>query len=371
MKYFDYAATTPVDKEILATYVKVSEKYFAHSGVNPEVEQLENESKKIILEKLNFNVNDYQIIYTSGGSEANNLAIKGYAQKYNSKRHFITSVYEHSSMHESFKYIEEQGHEVTFLNPNKEGIITPESVMAAIRPNTVLISIMHVNNEIGTVNPIAEIGKSIKGVDKKIVFMVDSVQGVGKTKLLDNTNIDMMSASAHKIYGPKGIGALIKRKDIELNKQIHGGALEFGFRGGTQNLAAQVSFAKAVKEMIDNREFVLSQIEKRREFLVSELLKNPKVTLNAPSISNVISIRVAMEMKSESVVALLLERGFAISTKSACSSKLNKGSRTLNSIGLTMEEQDHTFRISVSHFTPLEDIKELIENFNEVINTND
>lgn len=370
MKYFDYAATTPVNKEILDTYVKVSEKYFAHSGVNPEVEKLENESKKVILNKLNFDENEYQIIYTSGGSEANNLAIKGTAQKYDTKKHFITSIYEHSSMHESFKFIESEGHDVTYLKPNKDGIITPEAVEEAITPNTVLVSIMHVNNEIGTVNPIAEIGKVIKAKDKSVIFMVDSVQGVGKTPLLNNENIDMMSASAHKIYGPKGIGALIKRKKIELSKQIHGGALEFGFRGGTQNLAGQVAFAKAVKDVIDDSEEILSQIDKRREFLITELLKNPKVTLNAPSICNVISIRVNMEMKSESVVALMLDRGFAISTKSACSSKLNKGSRSLNSIGLTLEEQDHTFRISVSHFTPMADIEALITNFNEVIEEN-
>ncbi len=370
MKYFDYAATTPVNKEVLSTYVTVSERFFAHSGVNTQIAQLENEAKKIILNKLMFDENEHQVIFTSGGSEANNLAVKGYAQKFDSTKHFVTTMYEHSSMHESFEYIEELGHEVTYVKPNSDGIITPEAISAAITSNTVLVSVMHVNNEIGTINPIAEIAAKIKAKNNQIIFMVDNVQGVGKTSVLNNENIDMMSISAHKIYGPKAVGALIKRKNITLNKQIHGGSLEFGYRGGTQNLAAQVAFTKAVKDIIDQNDKIMNAIKERREFLITELLKNPKIKLNAPSKSNVISIRVAMEMQSESVVALMLKRGFAISTKSACSSKLNKGSRTLLGIGLTQEEQDHTFRISISHFTEMSDIEALITNFNQVIAEN-
>ncbi len=371
MKYFDYAATTPVNKEVLNTYVKVTENFFAHSGVNPDIKRLENEAKNVILNQLGFNTNDFELIFTSGGTEANNIAVKGYAESFKSKRHFIVSAYEHSSMHESFEYLEECGHEVTYVNPNQSGEIEVQTVLDAIKGNTVMVSVMHVNNEIGSINDIKSLSKAVKQHCKDIVFLCDNVQGVGKTQKLDNTNIDLVSISAHKIYAPKGVGALIKRKKVNVIKQIHGGSLENGMRGGTQNLANQVAFAKAVKDIMSNLDLVLNGVASKRKMLVDGLLKNEKIKLNIESESNVVSIRVNMKMQSESVVALMLNKGFAISTKSACSSKLNKGSRSLHAIGLTSSEQDHTFRISISHFSETSDIKALIKAFNEVIEEND
>lgn len=371
MKYFDYAATTPVNKDILNTYVKVTENYFAHSGVNPDIKRLETEAKNVILEKLGFNKSEFDLIFTSGGTEANNLAVKGYASTFESKRHFIVSVYEHSSMHESFEYLEECGHEVTYINPNQNGEIEVETLVNAIKDNTVMVSIMHVNNEIGSINDIKSLSQAVKAKNSNIVFLCDNVQGVGKTQKLDNTNLDLVSISAHKIYAPKGVGALIKRKKVNVIKQIHGGSLEDGMRGGTQNLANQVAFAKAVKDIMGNLDEVLKEIASKRKMLVDGLLKNEKIKLNVESASNVISIRIDMKMQSESVVTLMLNKGFAISTKSACSSKLNKGSRSLHAIGLTSSEQDHTFRISISHFSETNDIKALIKAFNEVIEENE
>ncbi len=370
MKYFDYAATTPINKDVLNTYVKVSENYFAHAGVNPDVERLENDAKEIILEKLACKSDEFELVFTSGGSEANNLAVKGHAFNFDKPMHFITSSYEHSSMHESFQYLESIGHEVTYIKPNSEGVIQIKDVTDAIKDNTVMVSVMHINNEIGTTNPVELIMGAVKLKSQRVVTLVDNVQGVGKTQNIDMQYIDLMTCSAHKIYGPKGIGALIKRKKINLVTQIHGGALQGGTRGGTQNLAAQVAFAKACKDIIQDQTFILKTVDNLREYLIDELLKNEKVTLNAPSQSNVISVKVDMEMQSESVVKLMLDAGYAISTKSACSSKLNKGSRTLNSIGLTLAEQDHTFRISISHHTSREDITGLVSAFNKIIAEN-
>ncbi len=370
MKYFDYAATTPINKDVLNTYVKVSENYYAHAGVNPDVERLENDAKEIILEKLSVKSDEFDLIFTSGGSEANNLAVKGHAFSFDKPMHFIVSSYEHSSMHESFEYLESVGHEVTYVKPNSEGIIQIKDVTDAVKDNTVMVSIMHINNEIGTTNPVELIMGAVKLKSPRVVTLVDNVQGVGKAKNLDLEYIDLMTCSAHKIYGPKGIGALIKRKKLNLVTQIHGGALQGGTRGGTQNLAAQVAFAKACKDIIQDQTFILSTVDRLRDFLIEELVKNEKITLNAPTKSNVVSIRIDMEMQSESVVKLMLDAGYAISTKSACSSKLNKGSRSLNSIGLSMTEQDHTFRISISHHTSREDISGLVQALNKIIAEN-
>lgn len=370
MKYFDYAATTPISKEVLETYVKVSENYFAHAGVNPEIAQLEADAKAIILEQLKCDEQKYELIFTSGGSEANNLAVKGHAFNFKQKMHFITSSYEHSSMYESFEYLKSLGHEITYIEPNKNGVIELKTVIDAIKDNTVMVSIMHINNEIGTINPVELIMGAVKLKSPRVVTLVDNVQGVGKTKNLDMTYIDLMTCSAHKIYGPKGIGALVKRKNLNLITQIHGGDLQGGSRGGTQNLAAQIAFAKACKEIIMNQSEILENVNNLREYLLKSLLTNEKITLNVPSESNVISIRVATTMQAESIVKLMLDAGYAISTKSACSSKLNKGSRSLSAIGLTMEEQNHSFRISLSHRTNKEDITNLVKTFHNIIENN-
>ncbi len=370
MKYFDYAATTPINKDILNTYVTVSERYFAHAGVNPEIERLEQDAKAIILEQLACSEEKFELVFTSGGSEANNLAVKGLAFNFDKPMHFIVSIYEHSSMYESFQYLESIGHEVTYIKPNEQGVIEVKAVLDAMQDNTIMVSIMHINNEIGTINPVEIIMGAVKLKSERVVTLVDNVQGVGKTKNLDMTNIDMMTCSAHKIYGPKGIGALIKNKKIKLTTQIHGGALQGGTRGGTQNLAAQVAFAKACKDIISDQENILNTVDQLREQLVSGLLKNEKIILNAPSESNVISIRTDVEMQSESVVKLMLDAGYAISTKSACSSKLNKGSRSLNSIGLSLSDQDHTLRISLSHHTDAADVEDLINELNKILSEN-
>lgn len=367
MKYFDYAATTPVDEDILEVYNKNTREYFAHSGVNKEVVEIESKAKETILNNLKFDPEQYQLVFTSGGSEANNLGIKGTAMNYSEPKHFITSSYEHSSAYESFEWVRAQGHEVTYVLPNSNGVIEPSAVTKEIKDNTVFIEIMHVNNECGAINPIADIAKAIKEVNKEITFMTDSVQGVGKAPILDNENIDMLSLSGHKIYAPKGVGALIKRKDVKLQTLIHGGALEGGLRGGTQSLASQVAFAAAVEKAISCLDDNLSVIKDRRQLLIDELCKDERVSLNVVSDSNVVSLKIDIPVDSLDVVDTLIESGYAISTKSACSAKLNKGSRTLNGIGLSLAEQDQTYRISVSHHSTEEDILGLCSKFKEIM----
>jgi cysteine desulfurase len=353
MKYFDYAASTPMDEEVIETYLNVTNRFYAHPDTYKYSIQLRGESKKIILDYLN--LKEHEITYTSGGTEANNLAIVGLARTFSGKKHFITSFYEHSSVYDSFKYLESLGHEVDYVMPRKDGLIYREDVVGLIKKNTALISIMSVNNELGVVNDIDMILKGVRKTNDKILFMCDYVQGLGKVDIKALADVDLITISAHKIYGPKGIGCLIRRKGINLNKIIHGGSNEDGLRGGTQNLSNEVAFAKAIKVIFEQKRKVKHKIKANVDYLVEGLNTIDCLYINTKVMSSVLSVSLNFDMMSESFVQELIENDIIISTKSACS-KPDDISRSLQVLGFDEVRANRTYRISVSHKTTFEDI---------------
>ena len=254
MIYLDYVATTPLRPEVLSTYNNLLEKYFFNAdsmydkGI--EVNRLMEHSRKLISEMLK--VKEDELIFTSCGSESNNLAIKGVAFQYQNRgKHIITTAIEHSSVYETCKELEKTfGFEVTYLKVDQKGCISLQELQDSIRDDTILVSIMYVNNEIGVINPIEEIKQIVKKYDK-IKLHFDMVQALGKLPI-DLTDVDLASFSAHKIYGLKGSGLLFKRRSTTIVPLINGGQQEFGMRGGTSNACSNIVFAKTLRLALEN-----------------------------------------------------------------------------------------------------------------------
>lgn len=320
MIYLDYAATTPVDKGVLDAMLPFFAEIFGNpSSKHPCGQEAANAVKRA-RENLAILIGckPKEIIFTGGASEANNLAIKGVAECYDSPRHFITSSFEHKATLQAMKKVEEWGHSVTFVDPQPDGIVNPKAIEEAITPDTVLCSIMHVNNEIGTIQPIDDIAELCR--DNDVLFHTDATQSFGKMPI-DIENVDFMSLSAHKFYGPKGVGALYVSDDAHLTCQIDGGSQEGGRRAGTQNVPGIIGLAAAAKkafaEMSDNwsrqknleRAFLkevfdsipMSYIQGNREFKV-------------PWITNICFY----EANGEKVRDQLGEQGYCVSRTSAC-----------------------------------------------------
>ena len=272
--YFDNAATTPVKKEVLDTMLP----YFTENFGNPSsVYQLAQINKKAIDEARDtmakyLGANANEIFFTSGGTEADNWAIKGIAEAYKAKgNHIITSKIEHHAVLHTCEYLEKQGYEVTYLDVDEDGIVSPEDVKKAIKDTTILISIMYANNEIGTIMPIAEIGQIAK--EHQIIFHTDAVQAIGQVKIdVKEQNIDLLSLSAHKINGPKGVGLLYIKRGIKTAPFIHGGAQERGRRAGTENVPGIVGLAKAMELTYDHFEEKIKNITALRDELIQGLI---------------------------------------------------------------------------------------------------
>ncbi len=368
MKYFDYAATTPIDRNVYNIYQEVGEQCFFNSGCNKQAKTLETKTRTMILDSLKLNDNNHELIFTSGGTEANNLAIFGFAKDLKEKSHFITSCFEHASVDSCFKELENQGHEVTYINVDKYGHINPQDVFNAITENTVLVSIMSVNNELGSRQPVEEIFSHLKTKYPKIATMSDYVQGLGKIKL-DFTHIDLITISSHKIYGPKGVGALIKTKNTVIRPLIYGGTNEFNMRAGLQSLPAQVAFAKAVENIITDFDYHQTKINEARDLFINLVNESKELNLNCPTQANVASIRLNSEAENTEILDLMENRGFYLSARSADSAGIKLYSRSLLGIGLAKRDIDRTMRVSFSHLTTKEDVKSLVKNLEDVVKT--
>lgn len=366
MKYFDYAATTPIDRNVYNTYQRVGEECFFNSGCNQKAKDLETNTRLSILNNLGLSDNKHELIFTSGGTEANNLAILGFAKTLSTKKHFITSCFEHASVDTCFKQLELEGHEVSYINVDNNGHVNVEDVFKAIKPETVLISIMSVNNELGSRQPIEQMFAYIKKNHPHIITMSDYVQGLGKIKL-DFTNIDLLTISSHKIYGPKGVGALIKTHSTPIKPLIYGGTNEYGLRAGLQSLPAQVAFAQAVKNIIEKFDEHLAKINEARDLFLDLVNKSDVLNLNCPTEANVASIRLNSTEENTEILKLMEKRGFYLSARSADSAGLKLYSRSLLGIGLNKYDIDRTMRVSFSHLTSKNDVKSLVNNLEEVI----
>ena len=366
--YFDYAATTPVDPRVAQ---KMSECLLAEGNFgNPasrshkfgwEAEEAVEIARRQIADLLN--CDPREIVFTSGATESDNLAIKGIAHFYKNKgNHIITSKIEHKAVLDTCRHLEREGFEVTYLDPGSDGLITPESVADAIRDDTLLVSIMHVNNEIGVENDIAGIGEVCR--ERKVFFHTDAAQSVGKLPInLDDLKVDLLAISGHKIYGPKGIGALyVRRKPrVRLEAQMHGGGHERGMRSGTLATHQIVGLGEACRiareEMNEEGERILKLRERLWDGLkdIEEVYVNGDMDHHVPGIIN-ISINF---VEGESLIMSLTD--LAISSGSACTSASLEPSYVLRALGMNDELAHSSLRFSIGRFTTEEDVDQAIE----------
>ncbi len=366
MVYLDYSATTPVDKEVLASFDKASLEIIGNANSNHKLGRKANllmeKAKEQIIDLLH--LKDKEIIYTSGASEANNLAIKGIAFKYlNRGKHIITSYYEHSSVKETLLYLKTLGFEIDYLETKENGVIDLEKFKTMLRNDTILVTINAISSELGLKEPIKEMGEILKDYPK-CFFHVDLTQGIGKVQIpLDN--VDLATLSAHKIYGLKGIGALIKRKNVELTPLIHGGKSTTIWRSGTPSHPLVASLAKALRLILENEEENFQKVKKLNIMLQEELKKYPSVYINSneeciPHILNVSIIGV----KAESFMHALEAYDIYVSTKSACSDD-DSYSESVYHLTKDLERAKSSIRISISHLTTEEDIKAFLSAFSK------
>jgi cysteine desulfurase len=354
MLYLDNSATTKPYPEVLSTYLKVTEDYFANPSslhkLGSEAEMLLNQSRKQVATLLG--VQQGEIIFTSGGTEGNNLAIKGAALANKHKgRHIITSSIEHPSVLESFKQLEEfHGFSVTYLPVNGEGIVSLEHLEKAIRDDTILISIMHVNNEVGTIQPIAEIGQMLK--NQNILFHVDNVQGITKVPLdLKNANIDLCTISGHKFHGLNGSGVLFKRSGVDLLPLFSGGSQELQMRSGTESLAGNVALAKALRMATEKAAKRGQHLENLHKQLRVKLMNIEGVVVNTPlknTAPHIINFSVPA-VKAEVLIHFLGEHDIYVSTTSACSSRSKTTSQTLLAMNKPQDIAKSAIRVSLSY----------------------
>ncbi|MCQ2814797.1 MAG: cysteine desulfurase [Bacilli bacterium] len=372
--YLDNAASTTNDESVLDVFVDSTRNYFA----NPSSIHAEGQKGADMLQKAHrdlikaMGLDGFEAILTSGATEANNLAIKGYCLK-NRRRgnHIVTSAIEHPSVLETVKQMcEELGFEATYVLPNKDGIVTLESVQKAIRKDTILVSIMHVNNETGTVNPIQEIGKYLRQFPK-IAFHVDGVQAFGKfRKKADISDVDMFSITGHKIHGLMGCGALIKRKNIGLMPLFSGGGQEGGYRSGTNDLAHAKAFIKTVDVAFKNRVQNFDNMMILANKLVSYLLEHKdlyEVNSVLPIVNPYIINFSTLTKKASVVVEALSNEGIMVSSVSACHSSKEKESYVVRAMGKSEQIARNTIRVSFDSENTLEDVEIFIETLDNII----
>ncbi len=371
--YVDNAATTPVKKEVVDAmlpyftefYGNASSVYSVGRGNKAVIEDARQEVAKAIGASSN------EIYFTAGGSESDNWAIKGVAlsqKEKKGKNHLITTNIEHHAVLHTMQYLEKQGFEVTYLNVDEKGFVSPEDVKNAIKENTALVSIMYANNEIGTIMPIKEIGAVCK--EAKVLFHTDAVQAVGSVPIdVISENIDLLSMSAHKFNGPKGIGALYIKKGVVLHNLIHGGAQERKKRAGTENVSGIVGMAKAIELATKNLDEKIQKLTELRDFTISEILKIEESYLNGDEVKrlpNNVNICFA-GVEGEGMLLLLDMFGICASSGSACTSGSLDPSHVLMAIGRTHEVAHGSLRISFSLDNTKEEAEFIIEKVKEII----
>ena len=368
--YLDNAATSKVHPEVLESFNQITLKYFANPSsihaLGQEAQRLLEKSREQILNL--FNLKHHEVIFTSGATEANNLAIKGYAFANKGRgNHIITTAIEHPSVLNTVKQLEKYGFEATILPVNEKGVIEVNSLKAAIKDNTILVSIMSVNNETGAINPIKEVGEILKDYPK-IAFHVDMTQAIGKIDIpLDN--IDMFSFAGHKIHGLLGSGALIKEKKIILEPLNNGGGQENNLRSGTNTLALSASLAKALRLAINMQKENYEKVSRLRDYLLSYLKDNPdKYHLNSFDLANPYIVNFSLlEHKASVVVEALSNKGIMVSSLSACHSKNEDYSSVVYAMNQNMKLAHNTIRVSFSYENTVDDVNALIRGLKQIV----
>lgn len=371
MIYLDNSATTKPHPEVLKSFQQVSETFFANPS---SIHQFGGEAEKLLMKAREqvaqlLHVDSGEIIFTSGGTEGNNTALKGIALQHHERgKHIITTEIEHPSVLETCQSLEKLGFEVTYLPVNQNGVVSITDVKEAIRNDTILITVMHVNNELGSIQPVEEIGQIAKQYPK-LMFHVDDVQGLGKLPLqLAESGIDLCTMSGHKIHGVKGTGILYVNKHVRLFPLIHGGNQEHAVRSGTENLAGAVSLAKALRLIMVKQKNDATKLYKLNKYLRSELGKLNGVIINTPeqAAPHIINFSVP-GLKPEVLIHMLGEQEIYISTKSACSSKLTDESKILAACDLDKTRTTSALRISISYDTTMEELATFVKTLDNAI----
>jgi len=377
--YMDYAATTPVDPRVLKAMLPYFSEKFGNTmslyDLGQEAKAALEESREVVADLIRAKPDE--IIFTASATESNNLALKGITLANKNKgRHIIISQIEHPCVMESAKWLESQGFEVTRLKVDKYGLINPRDVKKAIKKNTILVSIIHASNEIGTIQPISEIGEIIKkykiqNTRYKIHFHTDASQSFGKIPIdVNKMNIDLLTASSHKMYGPKGAALLFVREGIKITPLLHGGGQENGLRSGTVNVPAIVGFAEACKVAKKEMKRENERLRKLRDKLIKGVLKKiPGSYLNGhpqKRLSNNTNFWFEF-VEGESMVIQLDLLGVAASTGSACSSAKLEPSHVLLAIGLKPQEAHGSLRLTLGRWTKENDIGYVLKVLPEII----
>ena len=370
--YLDHAATTPVSKAVLEAMLPFFTESFGNAssvyGTGREARKAVETARRQVAAAIGAEPRD--ILVTGGGSESDNLAVKGTAFALQEKgKHIITTAVEHPAVLNTCKWLEKQGFEVTYLRPDTEGRIRPEDVLEAIREDTVLISVMAANNEIGTLEPVEKIGKIAR--EKGIAFHIDAVQAVGAIPVDVNTwNADLLSLSAHKFNGPKGIGALYVRRGTRLDSLIHGGEQERGLRAGTENVPAIVGLGKAIEDAVSGLEQNTERTKALRDRLTEGILSAvPGAKLNGPRegrLPNNCSVSFD-RIDGEALLLRLDLAGIAGSSGSACTAGSQEISHVLKAIGLTEEQAKGSLRLTVGPENTEEEIDEAVRAVKEIV----
>jgi cysteine desulfurase len=386
--YLDYAATTPLDPQVFGKM----RPYFTNKFGNAmSIHSFGQEALKAVDEarqkaSVFFNCNPSEIIFTSGATESNNLVVKGSLRSYYSikrketeKPHIITTAFEHHCILDACKIAEKQGlADVTFIAPKKDGIVRISDIQKAIKPNTILISVMYVNNEIGTVQPIAEIGKMLEKENAKrnqeglwsIVLHTDATQAINYFDCnVENLNVDLLSMSAHKIYGPKGVGLLYVKKGTLIRRIQDGGDQEYKLRAGTHNVPGIIGLGAAIAE-IKNQKSKIKEIDKLRDYLIKKVLREiPKSYLNGDPVRrspNNANFRFD-NVEGEGLVLALDLEGIGASTGSACSSGALEPSHVLLSLGLKHEQAHGSLRLTIGKYTTKQEIDHTVTVLKKIV----
>jgi len=370
--YLDYAATTPTDPEV----AKAMLPYLTQAYGNPSsLHSFGLEAKEAIEEArssiaASIGARSSEIIFTSGGTEADNLAIKGIALQSTTRgNHIITSSIEHPAVLETCKFLEKQGDRITYLPVDSNGLVDPDDLKKAITGKTILVSTMHANNEVGTIEPIADIAQITK--EAEIPFHTDAVQTFGHIPVnVKSLGIDLLSISAHKLYGPKGIGALYVRKGVELTPLLHGGGQENKLRSSTENTASIVGFAKAVELTVQEIPGEIIRLTALRNRLIEGILEKINDTrLNGhPLLRLPNNINASIDyIEGESVMLNLDLDGICVSTGSACSSSDHGPSHVLLAMGLPREQAYSSLRITLGKWTTETDIEHILDSLTKIV----
>ena len=372
--YFDNSATTKVFDCVRDIVVKTMTEDYGNPSARHkkgmEAEQYVRQAASQIAKTLR--VQEKEILFTSGGTESNNMALIGAAMaNRRAGNHLVTTRIEHASVYNPMAFLEQQGFEVTYLKVDGEGHISLKELEESIRPNTILVSVMHVNNEVGAVEPVAEIGALIHRVNPEILFHVDAIQSYGKYEIRPKReNIDLLSVSGHKIHGPKGVGFLYIDQRVKIHPLLYGGGQQRDLRSGTENVPGIAGLGAAAEEIYRDHAGKVEHLVKLKNHMITRMGEIPEATVNSrmdlESAPQIVSVSFA-GVRSEVLLHALEEKGVYVSSGSACSSNHPAISGTLKAVGVKKELLDSTLRFSFGMFNTLEEVDYAVDVLKELL----